>query len=151
MAEIGQANFKPSQDMRQPQHPLDTEFRHSCSNRFCNRHSTHAAAQASQYPRKQKTALVLVFAIGFSTSITSIMRFNSLVRISSSRDLTFGNASKATWSAGETNIGIACASQPALHPVLARLLPTLLSSALDTGGDPDKATGIGANTLVASR
>jgi hypothetical protein len=35
-------------------------------------------------PRKQKTALVLVFAIGFSTSITSIMRFNSLVRISSS-------------------------------------------------------------------
>jgi hypothetical protein len=102
-------------------------------------------------PRKQKTALVLVFAIGFSTSITSIMRFNSLVRISSSRDLTFGNASKATWSAGETNIGITCASQPARHPVLARLLPTLLSSALDTEGDPDKATGTGANTLVASR
>jgi hypothetical protein len=97
-------------------------------------------------PRRQRNALILVFAIGFLTCITSIMRFNSLVIIASSADLTYLNADTATWSSGELNIGVICACLPALRPVLTRLVPKLmLSSANGSSINPSNRYGTGTN------
>lgn len=42
--------------------------------------------------------------------------------------MTFDNVDAATWSAAELNVGIMCASIPAIRPVINLVFPRLLSS-----------------------
>ncbi|KAL4759500.1 uncharacterized protein BDW70DRAFT_161601 [Aspergillus foveolatus] len=79
-------------------------------------------------PRKQKVALIAIFAVGGFVCITSICRLISLKRIADSSDPTYDNVGAATWSAVECNVGIVCACLPTLRPLLSRMIPQLLSS-----------------------
>ncbi|KAM5354113.1 hypothetical protein ACJ41O_000763 [Fusarium nematophilum] len=77
-------------------------------------------------PRRQKRALIFVFALGFFACATSIVRLQSLIHLTNGTDLTYDNAATATWSAGELNISLICANVPAMRPLLVRLVPRLL-------------------------
>ncbi|KAJ6110336.1 Integral membrane protein [Penicillium sp. IBT 16267x] len=81
-----------------------------------------------EVPRKQKVALMILFALGGFVCITSIVRLVSLKKISDSTDPTFDNVGAASWSAIECNTGIICACLPTLKPLISKLAPGLLSS-----------------------
>ncbi|KAJ5225876.1 hypothetical protein N7468_007101 [Penicillium chermesinum] len=81
-----------------------------------------------QLPKKQKIALMGVFALGAFVMITSILRLKSLLVISNSTDPTYDNVGAATWSAVECNVAIICACLPSTRALLSKLLPHLFSS-----------------------
>ncbi|KAJ5956040.1 hypothetical protein N7501_010319 [Penicillium viridicatum] len=81
-----------------------------------------------QLPRKQKLALMAVFALGGFVLITSILRLKSLLVISNSDDPTYDNVGAATWSAVECNVAIICACLPGTRAFLSRLLPHIFST-----------------------
>ncbi|KAF2739810.1 hypothetical protein EJ04DRAFT_294907 [Polyplosphaeria fusca] len=78
--------------------------------------------------RRQKQALIAIFAIGGLVCVVSILRLQSLVAISNSKDQTYDNPPAATWSSVETNIGIICSCLPCLRPLVARVLPNVFST-----------------------
>ncbi|KAB8234665.1 hypothetical protein ETB97_004109 [Aspergillus alliaceus] len=79
-------------------------------------------------PKRQKIALITVFALGGFVCITSICRLVALKKISDSTDPTFDNVGAASWSAIECNVGIICACLPTLRPLVSRIVPHLLST-----------------------
>ncbi|KAK2730127.1 integral membrane protein [Colletotrichum kahawae] len=81
-----------------------------------------------QISRKQKIALIMVFAVGGFVCITSIIRLRSLYEISISPDTSRDGVHIATWSGIEINVAIICASAPALKPLIAKAFPKLLAS-----------------------
>ncbi|KAL4737606.1 hypothetical protein BDV11DRAFT_216601 [Aspergillus similis] len=74
------------------------------------------ALYSLELPRKQKVALISIFAVGGFVCITSICRLVSLKRIADSSDPTL-----------ECNVGIICACLPTLRPLISRIVPQLLS------------------------
>ncbi|KAL4812801.1 hypothetical protein BDW67DRAFT_193222 [Aspergillus spinulosporus] len=86
------------------------------------------ALYSLELPRKQRIALIAIFAVGGFVCITSICRLLSLKRIADSSDPTYDNVGAATWSAVECNVGIICACLPTLRPLISRMIPQLLSS-----------------------
>ncbi|PKY03164.1 putative integral membrane protein [Aspergillus campestris IBT 28561] len=87
-----------------------------------------------QLPKRQKFAIMGVFALGIFVLITSILRLKSLLVISNSADPTYDNPSAATWSAVECNVAIICACLPATKAFISRLVPRFFS----TGGNTYK-------------
>ncbi|CEJ60339.1 hypothetical protein PMG11_08916 [Penicillium brasilianum] len=83
---------------------------------------------AIDIPKRQKIALMIMFALGGFVCITSIIRLVSLKTISDSMDPTYDNVGAASWSAIECNTGIICACLPTLKPLLSRIIPGLLST-----------------------
>ncbi|KAJ5524625.1 hypothetical protein N7494_011275 [Penicillium frequentans] len=83
---------------------------------------------AIEIPRKQKVALMILFALGGFVCVTSIVRLVSLKTISDSTDPTWDNVGAASWSAIECNTGIICACLPTLKPLISKLAPGLLST-----------------------
>ncbi|CAI7667886.1 hypothetical protein N7533_005177 [Penicillium manginii] len=81
-----------------------------------------------QLPRKQKFALMAVFALGGFVMITSILRLKSLLVISNSSDPTYDNVGAAEWSAIECNVAIICACLPSTRAMLSQLLPHIFST-----------------------
>ncbi|KAL5374832.1 hypothetical protein DPSP01_011668 [Paraphaeosphaeria sporulosa] len=79
-------------------------------------------------PRRQKQALIGIFAIGGFVCLVSILRLQSLVAISNSPDPTYNNPPAATWSSIETNVGIICSCLPCLRPLVTRYLPGVFSN-----------------------
>jgi hypothetical protein len=85
-----------------------------------------------QIPRKQKIILVGVFACGALACAMSIIRLHSLYQIGvapPARQSVEG-VNIAIWSGIEINVGIICASIPALKTLGVRVLPKLLLSNL---------------------
>ncbi|KAL6704306.1 hypothetical protein ACN47E_008370 [Coniothyrium glycines] len=78
--------------------------------------------------RRQKTALIAIFAVGGVVCVVSILRLQSLVSISNSSDPTYDNPPAATWSSVEVNVGIICSCLPLLRPLMIRWLPDAMSS-----------------------
>ncbi|KAL2861468.1 hypothetical protein BJX68DRAFT_5530 [Aspergillus pseudodeflectus] len=81
-----------------------------------------------QLPSRQKLALMGVFALGAFVLVTSILRLQSLLVVSDSKDTTFDNVGAATWSAVECNIAIICACLPATRAFISRLIPRFFST-----------------------
>ncbi|KAJ5959536.1 uncharacterized protein N7479_006686 [Penicillium vulpinum] len=79
-------------------------------------------------PKRQKFALMAVFALGGFVLITSILRLSSLLTISNSNDPTYDNVGAATWSAVECNVAIICACLPGTRAFLSKLLPHIFST-----------------------
>ncbi|KAL6703682.1 hypothetical protein ACN47E_009456 [Coniothyrium glycines] len=78
--------------------------------------------------RRQRGALIGIFAVGGFVCIVSIMRLQSLVAISNSTDPTYDNAPAATWSSVECNVGIICSCLPLMRPLVIRWLPSVIST-----------------------
>ncbi|KAJ5129587.1 uncharacterized protein N7515_005626 [Penicillium bovifimosum] len=81
-----------------------------------------------QLPKKQKFALMAVFALGGFVLITSVLRLQSLLVISNSDDPTYDNVGAAAWSAVECNVAIICACLPGTRAFLSKLLPHIFST-----------------------
>ncbi|KAK2762748.1 hypothetical protein FQN54_000922 [Arachnomyces sp. PD_36] len=96
-----------------------------------------------QLPKKQKLALMAVFALGGFVCITSGLRLQSLQVIARSTDKTWDNVGAAYWSAIECNTGIICCCLPSLRPVISYLFPRLISS---TRSNPSKTGGTHRST-----
>ncbi|BCS27547.1 uncharacterized protein APUU_60595S [Aspergillus puulaauensis] len=86
------------------------------------------ALAALELPKKQKVALISIFALGGFVCVTSVCRLVALKKISDSSDPTYDNVGAASWSAIECNVGIICACLPTLRPLVSRIIPQLLSS-----------------------
>ncbi|KAK3693445.1 integral membrane protein [Podospora appendiculata] len=91
---------------------------------------------ASHLPRTQKIALMVVFALGSFTTVTSILRMQTLNFSTASPDTTHDIAS-SIWTMIEENLAIICACLPVCRLPLAYVFPTCLSSS-STG---KKSTG----------
>ncbi|PHH59785.1 hypothetical protein CDD81_2589 [Ophiocordyceps australis] len=93
-------------------------------------------------PSRQKTILVITFALGIFVTIVDVVRIYYLQRAitdvptgtTSDPESRFGgeadfawNASLSLmWSAVEVNVGMACACIPTLKPLILKLLPAML-------------------------
>ncbi|KAL2821973.1 hypothetical protein BJX63DRAFT_427333 [Aspergillus granulosus] len=81
-----------------------------------------------QLPSRQKVALMCIFALGAFVLVTSILRLQSLLVVSDSKDTTYDNVGAATWSAVECNVAIICACLPATRAFISRLIPRIFST-----------------------
>jgi len=93
-------------------------------------------------PPRQKTILVITFALGIFVTVVDVVRIYYLQQaigyaptgISSDPSAMFGqsagfswNASfSLMWSAVEVNVGITCACIPTLKPLIIRILPSMI-------------------------
>jgi hypothetical protein len=78
-----------------------------------------------QIPKKQKVALIGILSIGWFVCIVSILRLKTLVVLSKHPDdRTFYSAATVYWSSIEINLGIMCASLPALKPLITNIIPS---------------------------
>jgi hypothetical protein len=92
-------------------------------------------------PRRQKYTLMFVFTLGLFGCIIGILRMYYLYRATVSTDLTYDNVAAAMWSAIELNVGIVCACVPALRPVVAKVLPSLVAKTRSWTGTGKRAAG----------
>ncbi|OOG00202.1 hypothetical protein ASPCADRAFT_127073 [Aspergillus carbonarius ITEM 5010] len=81
-------------------------------------------------PKRQKAALLIIFALGFFVCATSIVRLTTLIKLIRTPDFTEGNGLAATWSFVEANVAIICACLPPLRPLIIRFFPHLMPSRL---------------------
>lgn len=79
-------------------------------------------------PKRQKILLMLVFGVGFTTCIISILRLHSLYIVSRTDDLSWDNPMPAIWSSTELNVAILCSCLPTLKGLISRVAPRLLGS-----------------------
>ncbi|KAH7073599.1 hypothetical protein BKA63DRAFT_37167 [Paraphoma chrysanthemicola] len=91
-----------------------------------------------QVPKRQKVALVGILTIGWFVCVVSILRLNSLVVVSNNpQDRMYYAAAGAYWSSIELNLGIVCASLPALKPLIVKIIPKFSSRNSSRGyGNP---------------
>nr|CDP22942.1 Putative protein of unknown function [Podospora anserina S mat+] len=84
---------------------------------------------ALKLPRRQKYALVGVFALGFFVCIVSITRLVYLIDIvkKAGYDATYTSAQMIYWTSVEVSAAICCACLMTLKPLIQRLFPRLLS------------------------
>jgi hypothetical protein len=77
-----------------------------------------------QIPRRQKVALLGILTIGWFVCVVSVLRLHALTVLSHHPDdRTYYSAATAYWSAIEMNLGIVCASLPALKPLIVTIIP----------------------------
>ncbi|KAL4821381.1 hypothetical protein BDW67DRAFT_48461 [Aspergillus spinulosporus] len=81
-----------------------------------------------QLPKRQKLALMGVFALGGLVVITSFLRLSGLRKVARSSDTSWSNVAAAYWTAAECNVAIICACLPFLRPLVSRLFPKFLST-----------------------
>ncbi|RAH66449.1 uncharacterized protein BO66DRAFT_474185 [Aspergillus aculeatinus CBS 121060] len=81
-----------------------------------------------QIPKRQKVALILIFALGFFVCAMSVIRLTTIVKLIRSPDFTEGNGLAATWSFIECNVAVICACLPPLRPFIIRFFPRLMPS-----------------------
>ncbi|KXH39162.1 integral membrane protein [Colletotrichum nymphaeae SA-01] len=68
-------------------------------------------------PRREKIALGIIFGVGVLATITSIVRLHTIYTYTLAKDLFQESILINIWSMLEINIGIICASVPALKPL----------------------------------
>ncbi|KAF7957017.1 hypothetical protein EAE96_004338 [Botrytis aclada] len=81
---------------------------------------------AIQIPRRQKYALMIVFAVGGFVVVTGMIRLYYLQGAQASQDPSYDNVGGAVWSSIECNIGVVCASLPHFKPLFDRFFPSLM-------------------------
>ncbi|TKA80183.1 hypothetical protein B0A55_03612 [Friedmanniomyces simplex] len=82
--------------------------------------------------KRQKYALMTVFALGGFTCIVSILRLHSLYVISKATDVSWNNPLAAIWSSVEINTGILCSCLPTLKACVSRYFPRLFTTRFDS-------------------
>ncbi|PYI02081.1 hypothetical protein BO78DRAFT_352311, partial [Aspergillus sclerotiicarbonarius CBS 121057] len=89
-------------------------------------------------PKRQKAALLVIFALGFFVCATSVIRLTTLIKLIRTPDFTEGNGLAATWSFVEANVAIICACLPPLRPLLIRFFPHLMPSRMRSSYNREK-------------
>ncbi|KAK4183398.1 hypothetical protein QBC35DRAFT_114423 [Podospora australis] len=85
-------------------------------------------------PRRQKYALVGVFALGFFVCIVSVIRLTALIDVVKKQavDATYTSANMIYWTSVEVNAAISCACIMTLKPFIQKMFPRLLSPSRTT-------------------
>ncbi|KAI9045551.1 uncharacterized protein KD926_007967 [Aspergillus affinis] len=91
-------------------------------------------------PKRQKTALIVVFALGLFVCATSVVRLGTVIELIKSDDPTKANAQAALWSFIESSVAIISACLPPLRPLLAYFFPRLLPPRLRSSYEREKTT-----------
>ncbi|KAF2657260.1 hypothetical protein K491DRAFT_342989 [Lophiostoma macrostomum CBS 122681] len=73
-----------------------------------------------QRPRREKAGLIVVFGLGVFSCIASIVRLHSIRIYTESKDPFYDSVPINLWSMIEVNIGIWCASIPALKALISK-------------------------------
>ncbi|KAK4231674.1 integral membrane protein [Podospora fimiseda] len=108
---------------------------------------------SSKLPKAQKSALIIVFALGLFTTITSILRMQTLSFSSTSPDITYAIDS-SIWTMIEVQLAIICACLPVCRLPLGYLLPAYFSSSSrsrDTGTETGASSYYSASYSKKSR
>ncbi|KXT11033.1 hypothetical protein AC579_7320 [Pseudocercospora musae] len=92
-----------------------------------------------QLPRRQKYALMAVFALGGLVVIISILRLPSLMTLWKSNDVSFVNPMVMIWSDIEINVGIICSCLPTLRCLFPRIFKSMSSYAQGSGNDSGRS------------
>jgi hypothetical protein len=71
-------------------------------------------------PKREKVALVAIFSLGIFSCIASIVRLHSIRIYTESADPFYDSVPINLWSMVEVNVGIYCASIPALKAIFVR-------------------------------
>ncbi|PMD44761.1 MFS general substrate transporter [Hyaloscypha variabilis F] len=89
-------------------------------------------------PQRQKTVLVVTFALGIFVTIVDVVRIYYLqqaadnaaiaqTRLGGGTDFAYNASIALMWSAVEVNVGIICACIPTLKPLIKRILPSMIT------------------------
>ncbi|ENH66884.1 hypothetical protein FOC1_g10007545 [Fusarium oxysporum f. sp. cubense race 1] len=70
---------------------------------------------------KKKIGVAAMFIVGTFVTVVSIIRLQFLVDLGSSHNPTYDQTDISIWSTVEINVGIICASMPALRVILVRI------------------------------
>jgi fucose permease len=100
-------------------------------------------------PQRQKTILVLTFALGIFVTIVDVVRiyylqqastdqFDAELRLGAGTDFAWTASTAFMWSAVEVNVGIICACIPTLKPLIKRILPSMITDHSRSGTSSDK-------------
>jgi fucose permease len=103
-------------------------------------------------PQRQKTVLVVTFALGIFVTIVDVVRIYYLqqaavdsvitkTRLGTGTDFAYNASIALMWSAVEVNIGIICACIPTLKPLIKRILPSMITDRSRSGSGTDKDKG----------
>jgi fucose permease len=100
-------------------------------------------------PQRQKTVLVVTFALGIFVTIVDVVRIYYLQqaaddqviahgRLGSGIDFAYNASIALMWSSVEVNVGIICACIPTLKPLIKRILPSMITDRTKTSSGTDK-------------
>lgn len=109
-------------------------------------------------PQRQKTVLVVTFALGIFVTIVDVVRIYYLqqasvdseitqTRLGTGTDFAYNASIALMWSAVEVNVGIICACIPTLKPLIKRILPSMITDHSKTGSGTDKDKGASSSQL----
>ncbi|WXC63063.1 hypothetical protein SNK03_008879 [Fusarium graminearum] len=88
----------------------------------------------SRIPRRQKAGLVVLFAIGSATLVTSVIRLVLLVPIFGALDVSWIISGAIVWVFIEANLLIICASLTTLRCFFYRVAPTIIGVRVSSNG-----------------
>ncbi|KAI1028328.1 hypothetical protein LB503_002619 [Fusarium chuoi] len=100
---------------------------------------------------KKKIGVAAMFVVGTFVTVVSIIRLQFLVDLGSSRNPTYDQTDISIWSTVEINVGIICASMPALRVILVRLFPSLGGSSYDSSKYNNYGEHYGRKSHIMSR
>ncbi|KAF5562965.1 integral membrane protein PTH11 [Fusarium phyllophilum] len=100
---------------------------------------------------KKKVGVAAMFIVGTFVTVVSIIRLQFLVDLGSSRNPTYDQTDISIWSTVEINVGIICASMPALRVILVRLFPSLGGSSYDSSKYNNYGEHYGRKSHILSR
>lgn len=110
-------------------------------------------------PQRQKTVLVVTFALGIFVTIVDVVRIYYLqqaadvsaitkTRLGTGTDFAYNASIALMWSAVEVNVGIICACIPTLKPLIKRILPSMITDHSKTSSGTDKDKGASFSSQV---
>ncbi|KAI1375164.1 trafficking PGA2-domain-containing protein [Hypoxylon crocopeplum] len=99
-----------------------------------------------QLPNRQKLSVILLFATGIVVCAVALKRVTYIPVLEASEDYDWDAVPDMILCFIEVNLGIVCASVPALRPFFSRYLPILLASRrknsdADSGPNPNRVLG----------
>ncbi|KAJ3531754.1 hypothetical protein NM208_g8739 [Fusarium decemcellulare] len=100
---------------------------------------------------KKKIGVAAMFIVGTFVTIVSIIRLQFLVDLGSSHNPTYDQTEVSIWSTVEINVGIICASMPALRILLVRLFLVLGGSSYDSSKYNNYGEQYGRKSHILSR
>ncbi|KAF9765388.1 hypothetical protein IL306_002332 [Fusarium sp. DS 682] len=100
---------------------------------------------------KKKIGVAAMFIVGTFVTVVSIVRLQFLVDLGASHNPTYDQTDISIWSTVEINVGIICASMPALRVILVRLFPALGGSSYDSSKYNNYGEHYGRKSNIMSR
>nr|RBQ92101.1 hypothetical protein FVER53263_07611 [Fusarium verticillioides] len=100
---------------------------------------------------KKKIGVAAMFIVGTFVTVVSIIRLQFLVDLGSSHNPTYDQTDISIWSTVEINVGIICASMPALRVILVRVFPSLGGSSYDSSKYNNYGEHYGRKSHIMSR